>query len=489
LMCCIGGSIVDEALNETYNIVIMNSANFTEHIDSVNNRFPSVIINRIYKNLTKLNILCYTAYIPSSNVTQFQDMYSEVIKVFEMVGLVYAAGSVEKLPYSPPISRLDESSNNLIRHGFCLIAYGTYQEQLHRNSHQAMGAEVPAEHIVTVFVFDSGIQSDLATFSGRMIPDPLCFAAGDCSVITPSSHTEINTSNIEELSEDRVYGAEHGTHVAGIITGLNNKVRLRDVRVLDDRGVGRVDDVIAALDHIAGTVGSGDLDSVQERVRSIINMSFSGKSSLALKHALYAVSKVFLVVAAAGDDDTYSCHTTPAESPHIIVVGATTQANMPLSWGNYGDCIDILAPGQHIMSVSATRNGDSIDEEVVLVTGSSASAAIVTGFVSTLFAALLEDSQARQLMIETLNEDDLSQFLRVAVVNNERIIEMVAHLESWAECSIGTKAHVLEMLLLTLRRIKDNLVMNDPSRPKAFNNLKRNFASFTKLKNRKKYEE
>jgi hypothetical protein len=101
-------------------------------------------------------------------------------------------------------------------------------------------------------------------------------------------------------------------------------------------------------------------DRVQQRIRSIINMSFSGASSLALKHALYAVSKgmkdyvyvssayfitmllycfrfvVLLTVAAAGDDETYSCQVTPAESPHIIVASATSQSNMPLSGSNYG---------------------------------------------------------------------------------------------------------------------------------------------------------
>jgi hypothetical protein len=101
-------------------------------------------------------------------------------------------------------------------------------------------------------------------------------------------------------------------------------------------------------------------DRVQQRIRSIINMSFSGASSIALKHALYAVSKgmkdyvyvssayfitmllycfrfvVLLTVAAAGDDETYSCQVTPAESPHIIVASATSQSNMPLSGSNYG---------------------------------------------------------------------------------------------------------------------------------------------------------
>ena len=41
-------------------------------------------------------------------------------------------------------------------------------------------------------------------------------------------------------------------------------------------------------------------------------------------------------MAAVGDYDSYNCHTTPAESPHIIAVGGTSPANLPLSGSNYG---------------------------------------------------------------------------------------------------------------------------------------------------------
>jgi hypothetical protein len=103
---------------------------------------------------------------------------------------------------------------------------------------------------------------------------------------------------------------------------------------------------------------------------------------------------------------------------------------------------------------------------------------------------LLDDGPARQLLVETLNDDDISTFLRVAVIYNERTLTKVSHSDTWvSECSIGTKETLLEMFLYSLNRLKDNLTLNDPRRPKAFNNLKRNFASFTKTLQTGKYEE
>jgi hypothetical protein len=57
-----------------------------------------------------------------------------------------------------------------------------------------------------------------------------------------------------------------------------------------------------------------------------------------------------LVVAAVGDDDSYSCLTTPAESPHILSVGATSASNMPLKDSNYGgECRGWLLLGQCLL--------------------------------------------------------------------------------------------------------------------------------------------
>ena len=154
--------------------------------------------------------------------------------------------------------------------------------------------------------------------------------------------------------------------------------------------------------------------------------------------------------------------------------------------------MDILAPGEGIATATTASQNEFLGENVGFMTGSSASAAIVSGYASLLFSALMEDNNlyARQLLMDTLNEDDITSFLRVAVLYNERAMtNKMPHSNSWIpECSIGKKDNILEMFVYSLQRIKENLRTNDPSRPKAFNNLKKNFATFMKKKNIGKYE-
>jgi hypothetical protein len=129
---------------DTYNIVVKNSIIFSDHISSVALNFPSVTITQIHNNLGKLSFLGYSALIPvTSDVELFKEIYKNELKVFEPVGMVYSSsGSVEKLPYTPTFSRLDESSNNLIRHGFCVISYDTYYDQLRSQR----GEEILSNH-------------------------------------------------------------------------------------------------------------------------------------------------------------------------------------------------------------------------------------------------------------------------------------------------------------------------------------------------------
>jgi hypothetical protein len=59
----------------------------------------------------------------------------------------------------------------------------------------------------------------------------------------------------------------------------------------------------------------------QSHLSAIVHMSFSGRSSGMLKIILNAVSKVMPVVGASGDDDSFSCWTTPADCKSTISVG------------------------------------------------------------------------------------------------------------------------------------------------------------------------
>ena len=90
-------------------------------------------------------------------------------------------------------------------------------------------------------------------------------------------------------------------------------------------------------------------------------------------------------------------------------------------------------------------------------------------------------------MMEVLNEEDVLPFLRNSLLYNERALVREFHMDAWPECSIGTKESYLDMIKTHLKKLKSSLSL-DNSKPAAFNRLKRNFASFTKLKNIEKYE-
>ena len=155
-----------------------------------------------------------------------------------------------------------------------------------------------------------------------------------------------------DVSQDSPYdclspAAGHGTHVAGIIAKCTEQtagqVQIMPVRVLDNAGSGSISTVIGgiwyAVDHGA----------------KVINMSFGGETDgdAAIKDAvLYAVSKGVTVVAAAGNDGSSTMKYEPSSIPECVVVGAVDRSNDRAVFSNYGQTLDLVAPGVSIVSSS-----------------------------------------------------------------------------------------------------------------------------------------
>lgn len=204
---------------------------------------------------------------------------------------------------------------------------------------------------VKVFVLDSGISSTHKEFGNRSIPCANFFDDEDC--------------------DD---AAGHGTHVAGTIGGLSmgvaKNVDLVNVKVLGDGG-GSFSGVIAGVDFV-----------IQEKKTNpntpmVINMSL-GVRFIRIHEfediVNEAIASGIVVVVAAGNSAKSACMMSPAYIPSAITVAASDTNDFSATFSNHGKCVDIYAPGVHILSASATD-----DESYTFLQGTSMAAPHVAG--------------------------------------------------------------------------------------------------------------
>jgi aqualysin 1 len=160
----------------------------------------------------------------------------------------------------------------------------------------------------------------------------------------------------------------HGTHVAGTVAASDNDLdvvgvapgaRLTGVKVLGCAGTGPTSGVIKGIDWVTA-------NAVKP---AVANMSLGGSTSTALDNAVKASadSGVFYSVA-AGNSGANACNSSPARAgTHngVMTTAATDGDNQEASWSNYGNCVDIWAPGVSILSTkkgggTTTMSGTSM---------------------------------------------------------------------------------------------------------------------------------
>ena len=187
------------------------------------------------------------------------------------------------------------------------------------------------------------------------------------------------------MDPDCINGTGHGSHVASIAVGTTYGVAknatVYSVRVLRcDSTIGTPWSII--MDGLSKTVSH--IKSKSPFHPSIISMSLEGPLSSALDKCITnAINESIAVIAAAGNNGSDACQTSPASNTGVITVAASSHGDQVPTFTNGGKCVDIFAPGQNVTGASHTCD-TCTSTCSVRKSGTSMAAPIVAGAAALL---------------------------------------------------------------------------------------------------------
>jgi subtilisin family serine protease len=256
---------------------------------------------------------------------------------------------------------------------------------------------------IIIAVIDSGINAAHPEFAGRLVP----------------GYNFIDEEHPDDLTDE----SGHGTHVAGIIAaaldngqgvaGVCPYCRLMPLKVLNENNIGSW-----------SQLAQGIIYAVDNGAR-ILNLSLGTVvASDTLAEAVeYAVGHGVIVVAAAGN---YASDAPfyPAALDGVIAVGATTQSGTRWAKSDFGDYIDLVAPGHLIYSTYFDLN--NLYHGYTYMNGTSMAAPFVSGVAGLLLSIAPNLSAGDVLEAMILGADDLGPTGRDADFGYGRVNAMGA---------------------------------------------------------------
>lgn len=250
----------------------------------------------------------------------------------------FTNAQIEKIKRSPEVAIVERDSDEIIQ----AVAFLQQDETpwgLSRISHKENTylENKPSEYKfqpgnnnnTVVYVLDTGVRMEHKEFKDRI-------------------RWGVNLANDKDEDENG-----HGTHVAGVSAGhsvgVAKDAHIVSVKILDANQRGSLSNFIKGVHWI--------IDDHQKNPdqRSVINYSAVGEISDSRNKAIdEAVDAGILFVGAAGNKGDDACKYGPPSNNRDktgqMVVAALNYTDRPADFSNYGECVDVYAPGVDIRS-------------------------------------------------------------------------------------------------------------------------------------------
>ncbi|KAL0091903.1 serine protease thp 1 [Phycomyces blakesleeanus] len=249
---------------------------------------------------------------------------------------------------------------------------------------------------VTVYVLDTGIYDKHNDFDGR--------ASFGVNLLNCSSEEDTNG---------------HGTHSAGIIGGkvygVAKRAKLVSVKILDEDGIGTLSNAIAGINWVFKNHAFGVRRSLSRKwiyKGAVATLNFITTKSTALNQAVdEGAYKGISIVVPAGNNMGNACNYSPSSAKNCITVSASTYYDHDTRPSNFGECVDIYAPGQNILSA---WNTDMNSKKVL--SGTSTAASHVAG-LAAYYTSMVEGQSTPEYIKRKIIYTSTPDIIRVDLVS------------------------------------------------------------------------